>query len=289
MLGIGELLRHEDRVVGGFGVVAKRGGEDHLGISCGCGRTSDCGLAGSVVNGDGCVVRLPRDAHASGAGRQREVLGSGCGHSGLDSGLGLVEHLSVIQLGHVCGADGSVVYGVIVHVELGVRVSVGGLANVGDEVAVIGQATGRNGVGDVSNLLAVEVEAHGAVGAADDGGVQSQIAGGLGAGGGGVRRSRADFGAPRAVIRVGRSGIGHYGFRVATRVGRVEQPVAVGRIIAGLGRADVRGGGIAVAVIVLEPDGDGNVPLTGDGRGRHANGLRAGQVDLAIGHRGVAG
>ena len=49
------------------------------------------------------------------------------------------------------------------------------------------------------------------------------------------------------------------------------------------------GGGIAVAVIVLEPDGDGNVPLTGDGRGRHANGLRAGQVDLAIGHRGVAG
>ena len=49
------------------------------------------------------------------------------------------------------------------------------------------------------------------------------------------------------------------------------------------------GGGIAVAVIVLEPDGDGNVLLTGDGRGRHANGLRAGQVDLAIGHRGVAG
>ena len=74
-----------------------------------------------------------------------------------------------------------------------------------------------------------------------------------------------------------------------TRVGRVEQPVAVGRIIAGLGRADVRGGGIAVAVIVLEPDGDGNVLLTGDGRGRHANGLRAGQADLAIGHRGVAG
>ena len=49
------------------------------------------------------------------------------------------------------------------------------------------------------------------------------------------------------------------------------------------------GGGIAVAVIVLEPDGDGDVLLTGDGRGRHANGLRAGQVDLAIGHRGVAG
>ena len=70
----------------------------------------------------------------------------------------------------------------------------------------------------------------------------------------------------------------------------VDNSKGMGLLAAGLvtGLAGI-GGGIAVAVIVLEPDGDGNVLLTGDGRGRHANGLRAGQVDLAIGHRGVAG
>ena len=99
LLGIGELLRHEDRVVGGFGVVAKRGGEDHLGISCGCGRTSDRGLAGRR-----CQRRWLRCPTSTRCSRQRRWSAarsprSGCGHSGLDSGLGLVEHLSVIQLG----------------------------------------------------------------------------------------------------------------------------------------------------------------------------------------------
>ena len=117
MLGIGELLRHEDRVVGGLALLPN--------VAVRITSASAAVAAGRVtvalpVALSTAMAALP-DFHAMltpaalvGSAKS-SVADAG---TALDSGLGLVEHLSVIQLGHVCGADGSVVYGVIVHVEL---------------------------------------------------------------------------------------------------------------------------------------------------------------------------